>query len=75
MTSRGRCICKSISLGFFLEPSQNGLCHSYQQACSSVKIGLRKLEELGVPIQRPEDYFAEMVKTDDHMRKVIFFIA
>ena len=43
---------------------------SYQQACSSVQIGLRKLEELGVPTQRPEDYFAEMVKTDDHMRKV-----
>ena len=44
--------------------------YSYQQACSSVKVGLRKLEELGVPTQRPEDYFAEMVKNDDHMRKV-----
>lgn len=33
-------------------------------------VGLRKLEELGVPTQRPEDYYAEMVKTDDHMRKV-----
>ena len=44
--------------------------YSYQQACSSVQIGLRKLEELGVPTRRPEDYFAEMVKTDDHMRKV-----
>lgn len=43
---------------------------SYQQASSSVKVGLRKLEELGVPIHRPDDYFAEMVKTDDHMRKV-----
>lgn len=32
--------------------------------------GLRKLEGLGVPIQRPEDYYAEMVKTDDHMRRV-----
>ena len=32
--------------------------------------GLRKLEKLGVPTQRPEDYYAEMVKTDDHMRKV-----
>ena len=50
-------------------------CHysdhcSYHQACSSVKVGLRKLEELGVPAQRPTDYFAEMIKTDDHMRKV-----
>jgi rRNA-processing protein EBP2 len=28
------------------------------------------LEELGVPTRRPEDYYAEMVKTDDHMRRV-----
>lgn len=45
-------------------------CCSYHQAQSSVLIGLRKLEELGVPTRRPEDYFAEMVKADDHMRKV-----
>lgn len=43
---------------------------SYQQAQSGVKIGLRKLEELGIATTRPDDYFAEMVKTDDHMRKV-----
>ncbi len=45
------------------------LC-SYQQALSSVVVGQKKLEELGVPIKRPDDYFAEMLKTDDHMRKV-----
>ena len=43
---------------------------SYRQAQSSVQVGLQKLEELKVPINRPDDYFAEMVKTDDHMRKV-----
>lgn len=37
-----------------------------------MKIGLRKLEELEVPTTRPDDYFAEMIKTDDHMRKVRF---
>ena len=47
-------------------------CSSYQQAQSAAVIGLRKLEELGVPTRRPDDYFAEMVKTDDHMRKVCF---
>lgn len=36
-------------------------------------VGLKKLEELGIPTHRPEDYFAEMVKTDDHMRKVGHF--
>ena len=45
------------------------LC-SYEQAQSAVVVGLRKLEELEIPTTRPEDYFAEMVKTDDHMRKV-----
>ena len=45
-------------------------CFSYHQAQASVLIGLRKLEGLGIPTSRPEDYYAEMVKTDDHMRKV-----
>ena len=43
---------------------------SFQQAQSSVMVGLRKLEELGFPYLRPDDYFAEMIKTDDHMKKV-----
>ena len=43
---------------------------SYQQALSAVELGKRKLEELDIPTTRPDDYFAEMVKTDDHMRKV-----
>ena len=46
-------------------------CSSYRQAQWAASVGLRKLEELGIPTQRPDDYFAEMVKTDDHMRKVI----
>lgn len=46
---------------------------SYQQAQSAVKIGVRKLEELGIATTRPDDYFAEMVKTDDHMRKVCMY--
>jgi len=33
------------------------------------------MEELGVAIKRPDDYFAEMVKTDDHMRKVCTIIS
>ena len=44
--------------------------HSYQQAQSAVAVGQRKLEELEIAMTRPEDYFAEMVKTDGHMRKV-----
>lgn len=31
---------------------------------------MSKLKKLGVSTERPSDYFAEMVKTDDHMQKV-----
>ena len=41
-----------------------------RQAQASVLVGLKKLQELDIPTQRPDDYFAEMIKTDDHMRKV-----
>lgn len=42
----------------------------YQQAMASVNESLAKLEELGVKTERPEDYFAEMVKTDEHMLRI-----
>lgn len=36
----------------------------------AVEIGYATLKELGIPYIRPEDYFAEMVKTDEHMDRV-----
>eukprot|EP01028_Stygiella_incarcerata_P007640 TRINITY_DN317_c0_g1_i1.p1 TRINITY_DN317_c0_g1~~TRINITY_DN317_c0_g1_i1.p1 ORF type:complete len:218 (-),score=93.94 TRINITY_DN317_c0_g1_i1:1448-2101(-) len=42
----------------------------YESAVSAVKDALQKLDESGFPHQRPDDYFAEMVKSDDHMRKI-----
>jgi len=42
----------------------------YNQALSSVKAALPRLESLGIPVFRPTDYFAEMSKTDEHMQKV-----
>jgi rRNA-processing protein EBP2 len=32
--------------------------------------GLKKLHDLGVPTLRPEDYYAEMAKSDNHMKKI-----
>ena len=43
---------------------------SYRMAESAVKQAIPKLHALGVPTKRPEDYFAQMIKSDDHMRKV-----
>jgi len=42
----------------------------YSQAQEAVKEALGKLQVLHIPTERPEDYFAEMVKSDVHMQKV-----
>lgn len=38
-------------------------------------IAIPQLHALDVPTKRPSDYFAEMVKTDDHMTKVSLIVA
>ncbi|XP_066584550.1 probable rRNA-processing protein EBP2 homolog isoform X2 [Prorops nasuta] len=42
----------------------------HRQAQAAVLEGVERLKNLGIPIIRPEDYFAEMAKTDKHMQKV-----
>lgn len=42
----------------------------YRQAQAAVAEGIGRLHALGVPTKRPDDYFAEMAKTDEHMQKV-----
>ncbi|XP_062522533.1 probable rRNA-processing protein EBP2 [Corticium candelabrum] len=42
----------------------------YKQALAAVQVALPQLHDLDVTTQRPGDYFAEMVKSDDHMKKV-----
>ncbi|XP_052256609.1 probable rRNA-processing protein EBP2 [Dreissena polymorpha] len=42
----------------------------YRQAQASVLTGLAKLHKLGIKTRRPDDYFAEMSKTDDHMKRI-----
>jgi len=44
--------------------------HFYRQAQAAAKEALSQLQSLGIPTLRPEDYFAEMVKSDAHMQKV-----
>lgn len=45
-----------------------------RQAELAVAQSLPKLEALNVKTKRPEDYYAEMAKTDDHMKKVREFL-
>lgn len=42
----------------------------YKQALAAVSEAKQKLQKLRVPFERPSDYFAEMVKTDEHMDKI-----
>jgi rRNA-processing protein EBP2 len=42
----------------------------YRQAQSCVLEAIPKLHKLRIITKRPDDYFAEMAKTDDHMKKV-----
>lgn len=40
------------------------------QALAAAREAAGKLEAAGVPWQRPADYYAEMVKSDEHMARV-----
>lgn len=42
----------------------------HRQAQAAVVEGIKRLHALNIPTKRPDDYFAEMAKTDDHMQKV-----
>lgn len=42
----------------------------YRQAQAAILDGIPKLHKFGIKTKRPDDYFAQMLKTDDHMKKV-----
>ncbi|KAJ2856964.1 RRNA processing protein [Coemansia erecta] len=42
----------------------------YQQALEAAILGKQQVLKAGVPFERPNDYFAEMVKSDSHMARI-----
>lgn len=42
----------------------------HRQAQAAVVDGIARLHKLNLPTKRPDDYFAEMAKTDEHMQKI-----
>jgi len=42
----------------------------YRRAQQAVLEAIPRLHKLGIATKRPDDYFAEMSKTDDHMKRV-----
>ena len=47
-----------------------GAVASYNQALEAVEVGRQRVLAAGVKFDRPNDYFAEMVKSDDHMARI-----
>merc|ERR1712191_24541 len=41
----------------------------YRQAQAAIIEGLSRLKAMNIPTKRPEDYFAQMAKSDDHVLK------
>ena len=42
----------------------------YRQAQAAVMEGLPRLQSMNIRTRRPEDYFAQMAKSDNHMNKI-----
>lgn len=42
----------------------------YKQALAAAEEGKRRILAAGVPFSRPDDYFAEMIKSDEHMARI-----
>ena len=42
----------------------------YERALASAEVAVSRLKALGVATRRPDDFYAEMVKSDEHMKRV-----
>lgn len=42
----------------------------HRQAQAAAVEGIKRLHDLGIVTKRPDDYFAEMAKTDEHMQRI-----
>lgn len=48
--------------------------HFYKMALDASKFAKKQIEKTDKPFWRPQDYYAEMIKTDEHMLKVTLII-
>lgn len=55
---------------FYVSASQHSCLNSVKQALDAAIAGCEQLKKEGIPFRRPDDYYAEMIKTDSHMAKV-----
>ena len=60
-------ICFALSLQLLAHILHN----SVKQALEAAIVGCERLKAEGIPYRRPTDYYAEMIKSDQHMAKVL----
>ena len=72
MASELSCTCAAVTpaMAPWVEASLETRVRRTSQALGAARVAIAKMEAAGVPWRRPADYYAEMVKTDDHMLKV-----
>ena len=51
--------------------NQKRIAHFYRLETYFLLLPIKNCRQLGVAYERPNDYYAEMVKTDEHMLKVL----
>ena len=66
VNDRGSLPC-ALSVPPFVGSAEAQCC---LQALSAARTAVGKLEAANVPWQRPPDYYAEMVKSDQHMSRI-----
>lgn len=47
------------------------LTFSYRQAQATVLEAIPRLKSANIATKRPDDFYAQMAKTDEHMKKVV----
>lgn len=67
--TKGGTVKKAKSLDPTLDDFKREM-NFHRQAQAAVLEGIPKLNQLGVRTKRPDDYFAQMAKSDEHMQKV-----
>lgn len=60
-----------LHVGTHAFPFFLSLFDSVKQALEAAIVGCERLKAEGIPYRRPTDYYAEMIKSDQHMAKVL----
>lgn len=70
MILKEKWFCKLIEINGKKKMNNEFLFFSYRQAQATVLQAIPRLKKEKLATKRPEDYYAQMAKSDEHMKKV-----